>query len=185
MLQAKLALYEKAQVRTEQAIHFYDNLAYLWRQLKRAFDLFDDQGNIASPQEKMAEIFAIIELMQQLNCENLNQELVGFAKALPVYQDYFVRAKTSYTQLAEMHGIELVNLVGVAWQYHRQALNCRNYYLKQALLAQSQHYLTWAEAIAVQEFSSIQTNIFETLNANIRASSLVENIKRATCKGER
>jgi len=138
----------------------------------------------------LADVLAIIELMKKLNCENLTKELTGFEKAIIAYWDYFHRAKDIYQEMVQNYGSELVNLVGLAWQYFRQATNSKNYQIKQYLKGEAQHYLNWAESINPEEFDEIQSKIFEAFNSNIRASSLVENINSGlrklldNCRGQ-
>jgi hypothetical protein len=190
VLREKLALYEQAQFEAATAIALFDNFDYLWQQLKASFDLFDRQGNFKDPASNLTELLAIIELMKKLNCLNLNKELASFEKAIVAYWDYFSRAKDSYQEMVQNYGAELVNLVGLAWQYLRQATNSKNYQVKQYLTDEAQHYLNWAQSITSTGFAEMKTKIFATFNANIRASSLVENINSGlrkllnNCRGQ-
>jgi hypothetical protein len=190
VLGEKLALYEQAQFEATTAIELFDNFDYLWQQLKASFDLFDRQGNFKDPARNFADLLAVIELMKKLNCVNLNKELASFEKAVVAYWGYFSRATDSYQQMVQNYGSELVNLVGLAWQYLRQATNSKNYQVKQYLTDEAQHYLNWAESIISTGFAEMKTTIFATFNANIRASSLVENINSGlrkllnNCRGQ-
>lgn len=190
VLNEKLALYEQARVNVEAAIRLYDSFDYLWQQLKTSFDLFDREGNFQDLQRNLANLLAIIELMKKLNCENLNKELAGFEKAIVAYWNYFSRAKDIYQEMVQNYGAELVNLVGLAWQYFRQATNSKNYQIKQYLKGEAHHYLDWAQSINPEGFDEIKSKIFEAFTANIRASSLVENINSGlrklldNCRGQ-
>lgn len=190
VLNEKLALYEQARVEAETAIRLYDSFDYLWQQLKSSFDLFDREGKFKDPDSNSANLLAIIELMKKLNCENLNKELAGFEKAIGVYWNYFSRAKDIYQEMVQNYGSELVNLVGLAWQYVRQATNSKNYQIKQYLKGEAQHYLDWAHSINPAGFDEVKSEIFKAFTANIRASSLVENINSGlrklldNCRGQ-
>lgn len=190
VLREKLALYEQAQFEAATAIALFDDFDYLWQQLKTSFELFDRQGNFKDPAANLADLLAIIELMKKLNCENLTKELISFEKALVAYWDYFYRAKDIYQEMVNNYGSELVTLVALAWQYLRQATNSKNYQVKQYLTGEAQHYLDWAESISSIAFAEIKAKIFAAFNANIRASSLVENINSAlrklldNCRGQ-
>ena len=190
VLNEKLVLYEQAQVEAEATIRLYDSFDYLWQQFKTSFDLFDREGNFKDPERNLANLLAIMELMKKLNCANLNKELASFEKAIVAYWNYFSRAKDIYQQMVQNYRPELVNLIGLAWQYFRQATNSKNYQIKQYLISESQHYLDWAEALNPDAFDAIKAKIFEAFTANIRASSLVENINSSlrklldNCRGQ-
>ena len=190
VLRKKLKLYQRAQLDSERAIKLFDDFDYLWQQLKTSFDLFDRDGNFNDPARNWADLSAIIALMKQLNCEKLNQELASFEKAIIAYWQYFSRAKDIHQELVQLYGLELVNLIGLAWQYFSKATNSKNYQIKQYFRAEAQHYLDWAEAIIPDSFERIKAEIFEAFTANIRASSLVENINSGlrkllvNCRGQ-
>jgi hypothetical protein len=190
VLREKLALYEQAQSKAATAIALFDDFDYLWQQLKTSFDLFDRQGNFKDPATNLTDLLAIIELLKKLNCEHLTKELVSFEKALPAYWDYFYRAKDIYQEMVNSYGSELVTLVALAWQYLRQATNSKNYPVKLYLTGEAQHYLDWAESISSIAFAEMKATIFAAFNANIRASSLVENINSGlrkllnNCRGQ-
>jgi hypothetical protein len=190
VVRKKLKLYHRAQCDSEVAIKLFDDFNYLWQQLKTVFDLFDYEGNFKDPAKNWVDLLAILELMQKLNCDNLNKELVTFEKAMIAYWDYFSRAKDIHQAMVQTYGLELVNLVALAWQYFRQATNSRNYQVKQLLTREAHHYLDWAQAIYPDSFDQIKTIIFEAFSANIRASSLVENINSSlrkllvNCRGQ-
>ena len=190
VLSEKLLLYESAKSAVEAAIRLYDDFNYLWQELKAVFDLFDKQGKFKDPDQNLAQLLAITNLMKNLSSENLNKELPGFEKAMVGYWNYFYRAKEIYQQLIETYNIEIVNLIGLAWQNFKQAINTKNYQLKQHFNSEAQHYLDWAESISVQSFLEIKTEIFEAFNSNIRSSSLVENVNSGlrklldNCRGQ-
>jgi len=190
IVRKKLKLYNKAEKLSDCAITLFDNFHYLWQQLKAAFDLFDREGNFRTPAIFINEIASIIQLMQQLHCPALNKELDSFQRAIMAYQHYFERAADTHQTMVQSYGLELVNLVGLAWQYSRQATNIKNYQAKQFLTQEAHHYLAWAQSIYPDSFDDIKTHIFDAFTANVRSSSLVENINSSlrtlinTCRGQ-
>jgi tetratricopeptide (TPR) repeat protein len=172
----KRALYKKAQAEAAAAIERYDNFCYLWRPLKSAFDLFDTAGQCKDPARNLAEVLAILELMKSLGCESLNQELATLEKALPAYWDYFYRAAKSYQALAQIYPADALAAVSLAWQYGRQAKNSKCYAVQQSLHGEAQFYLQYAQAIDPERFAALQARVFADFDANIRSSSLIENV---------
>lgn len=53
--------------------------------------------------------------------------MASFEKAIIAYWDYFSRAKDIHQEMVQNYGTELVNLLGLAWQYFRKATNSKNY----------------------------------------------------------
>jgi len=172
----KRALYKKAQAAAAAAIERYDNFCYLWHQLKSAFDLFNAAGQFKDPARSLAEVLAILELMQSLGCESLNSELATLEKALPTYWDYFYRAEKIYQTLAQTYPAEALQAVGLAWQYGRQAKNSKSYAVQQGLQHEAQFYLAYAQAIDPERFAQLQARVFADFDANVRSSSLIENV---------
>lgn len=186
----KLDLYEKAKAVATKAIECYDNFHYLWQQLKMAFDLFDPEGNFKDPQRNLEEVLTILELMRSLNCESLNQEIPTLEKALKAYWGYFQRAETIYHELAQTYPQETLKAICLAWQYQRQAKNSKSYKVQQYLKSEAQFYLDFAQSINPTQFGEIKSKVFECFDANIRSSSLIENINSTlrelldTCRGQ-
>jgi hypothetical protein len=190
VLLERLALYESAKLAVDEAIKLYDELSYLWQELKAIFDLFDKEGNFKDPDKNREQLLAITKLMRELNCEKLNKELPGFEKGMLGYWNYFEKGKEIYQQLIACYGVQIVSLIGLAWQNSRYAINTKNYGLKQYFNGEAQHYLDWAETILEESFSEIKSKIYEAFDSNIRSSSLVENVNSSlrklldNCRGQ-
>lgn len=176
VLEKRLARYEQAQAGADAAIARYDNFCYLWCELKRAFDLFDAAGNFKDPSQNLLAVHTILELMKSLACENLNQELATLATALPAYWDYFYRAAAIYQTLAQTYSEEPLKATCLAWQYQRQAKNSKNYHVQQYLKGEAQFYLDFAQGLDPVSFAQMKAHVFESWDANLRSSSLIENV---------
>jgi len=176
----KRALYKKAQVVAAAAIDRYDNFCYLWRQLKQAFDLFDATGNVKDPQRNLGEVLTILALMRSLECESLNPELATLEKALPAYWDYFYRAEKIYQALAQIYPADALQAMSLAWQYGRQAKNSKSYTVQQDLQREARFYLEYAQALyperCAERCAELHARVFADFDANIRSSSLIENV---------
>lgn len=190
VLHKKLDLYEKAKAIAEKAIEQYDDFCYLWQQLRMAFDLFDSQGNFKDPQKNLEEVLTILDLMRSLNCEGLNKEIQTLKNALEAYWGYFQRAEMIYRELAQTYSQEPLKPICLAWQYQKQAKNSKIYKVQQYLKNEAQFYLDFAQSINPTQFEEIKSNVFEGFDANIRSSSLIENINSSlrelldTCRGQ-
>jgi hypothetical protein len=189
-LEKRLDQYEKARAESETAIERYDNFYYLWCELKRAFDLFDEAGNFKDPQQTLQEVRTLLELMKSLGCERLNQEIATVENALESYWGYFQRAETIYQELAQIYPEESLKAICLAWQYERQAKNSKNYQVQQYLKNEAQFYLDFAQEIDPVRFEEIKSNVFERFDANVRSSSLIENVNSSlrpfleSCRGQ-
>lgn len=190
VLLKKLDLYERAKADAERAIERYDNFCYLWQQLKMSFDLFDLKGDFKEPQKNLEEVLTILELMRSLNCESLNEEILTLEKALEAYWGYFQRAEAIYRELVQTYPQETLRPICLAWQYQRQAKNSKSYKVQKSLKREAKFYLDYAQSINLTQFEEIKSKVFEGFDANIRSSSLIENINSTlrelldTCRGQ-
>ena len=193
VIEKRSGAYERARAEAEEKIRRFDNFSYLWRELLAALALFDGQGKIPALARRQAEIACILELMGALGSEQLNQELKSFAAGLEGYWGYYQRAEAVYRQLCERHPAAVVEALGLGWQIQRQAINSKNWQLKQRLGAEAEFYFAYAASLMAEpaeQYEALREEVIEALEAEVRSSSLVENVKSAlrplleSCRGQ-
>lgn len=189
----RMKLYEEAKVTAEESIRRYDNFCYLWAELRAALELFDRQGKITDLQSRQALVQAILELMRELGCEKLQQELGGFAAGLEGYEGYYQRAGEVYQQLIGRDRREVVQALACGWQLERQATNSKDYQTRQRLRAEAAVYFASAASLLPeqpQQSLAIKREVVEAFDSEIRSSSLVENVNSGlrplleSCRGQ-
>jgi len=185
--------YEAAKAEAQAKIRRYDNFCYLWRELLAALELFDRQGRLPELAARQAEIAAILELMGELGCEQLQSELKSFAAALESYGGYYQRAEAVYRQLLERYPAAVVQALGLGWQLQRQATNSKDSELKQRLKQAAEFYFGYAASLMpeqAKQYEALRQEVLEALEGEVRSSSLVENVNSAlrplleTCRGQ-
>jgi hypothetical protein len=185
--------YERTQAEAEEKIRRFDNFSYLWRELLQALELFDRQGRIPDLAWRQAEIACILELMGSLGSEQLNQELQSFAAGLEGYWGYYQRAEEVYWQLLERYPSAVVQALALGWQVQRQAGNSKDAGLKRRLEAEAEFYFGYAASLMAEpaeQYAAMRAEVIEALEAEVRSSSLVENVNSAlrplleTCRGQ-
>ncbi|MCI0418388.1 MAG: hypothetical protein L0312_04060 [Acidobacteria bacterium] len=193
VVEKRRAAYERARAEAEEKIRRFDNFSYLWGELLRALALFDRQGRIPDLAWRQAEIACILELMGSLGSEQLNQELKSLAAGLEGYWGYYQRAGAAYQQLLERYPSAVVQALALGWQVQRQATNSKDYELKQRLEAEAEFYFGYAASLMAEQaeqYAAIRAEVIEALEAEVRSSSLVENVNSAlrplleTCRGQ-
>src|SRR6266436_1082717 len=97
----RMASYEAAKAAADEKISRYDHFCYLWAELRKALELFNSEGRIQEGASRQAEIGAILALMRELGCAQLNQALSSFASGLEGYWDYYRRAEAVYQGLMQ------------------------------------------------------------------------------------
>ncbi|MGH9429689.1 MAG: hypothetical protein ACRD2L_25670 [Terriglobia bacterium] len=159
----------------------------------QALELFDRKGTIPELAWRQAEIACILELMRELGSEQLNQELKSLAAGLAGYWGYYQRAKEVYRQLIERYPPAVVQALALGWQLRRQATNSKDCALKKQLEQEAEFYLTFAASLMPEQpkqYETIRQEVIEALDAEVRSSSLVENVNSAlrplleTCRGQ-
>ena len=182
--------YEAAQVEAEEKIRRYDNFSYLWAELRQALELFDSGGRIPDLASRQAEMEAMLGLMRELGCEQLNQELSSFAAGLESYWGYYQRAEEVYQGLLKRYPQAVVEALACGWQLHRQATNSKDYGVRKRLMQEAGFYYDYAASLLPAASEAIKQEVVEALDAEVRSSSLVENVNSAlrplleTCRGQ-
>jgi hypothetical protein len=193
VIEKRSAAYERARAEAEEKIRRFDNFSYLWRELLAALELFDRQGRIPDLAWRQAEIACILELMGSLGSEQLNQELKSFAAGLEGYWGYYQRAEEVYRQLLERYPSAVVQALALGWQVQRQAGNSKDSGLKRRLEAEAEFYFGYAASLMAEpaeQYAAMRAEVIEALEAEVRSSSLVENVNSAlrplleTCRGQ-
>lgn len=190
VIEKRRAAYEAAQAESEEKIRRYDNFSYLWAEFRKALELFDEQGGIKDLTSRQQEIEAILKLMRELGCEQLNQELKSLAAGLENYWGYYQRAEEVYQALIGRHPREVVQTLASGWQLGRQATNSKDYRVRMRLAQDAEFYFGYAASLLPDAFDAIRNEVVEAFDAEVRSSSLVENVNSAlrpllqTCRGQ-
>lgn len=175
-LNKRLEPYERAQAEAAEAIQRYDQMFYLWQLLRQALDLFDAEGQLKDPSKTREEVQIILDLMGDLKSKALDQAIDTMKKGLDDYWGYVDRAEAIVGELAQICPPDLLQTLCLAWQYERHATNSKYYHIQQAFKREAQFYLAVAQSLDPTACAPIKETVFERLDANIRSSSLVENI---------
>src|SRR5207248_8879548 len=136
----RMASYEAAKAAADEKISRYDHFCYLWAELRKALELFNSEGRIQDGASRQAEIGAILALMRELGCAQLNQALSSFAAGLEGYWDYYRKAEAVYQGLIERYPRAAVQALACGWQSERQATNSKDYGIRQRLTQEAEFY---------------------------------------------
>ena len=186
----RMASYEAAKAAADEKISRYDHFCYLWAELRKALELFNSEGRIQDGVSRQAEIGAIVALMRELGCAQLNQALSSFASGLEGYWSYYRRAEEVYQGLMQRYPRDVVEVCACGWQLKRQSTNSKDYGMRKRLAQEAAFYDDYAESLLPEHGAVIRKAVEETLDAEVRSSSLVENINSAlrpllaTCRGQ-
>jgi len=182
--------YEAAKADSEEKIRRYDNFSYLWTELRKALELCDSKGRIPDLASRQAEIEAILELMRGLGCEKLNQEIESFAAGMEGYWGYYTRAEEVYQRLSQRYPQAVVEAMAYGWQLERQATNNKDYWVRKQVQEEAAFYYDYAASLLPSASEAVRREIVEALEAEVRSSSLIENVNSAlrplldTCRGQ-
>ena len=184
------AAYEAAKAEAEEQIRRYDNFCYLWTALRQALELCDEQGEITALTSRQAEIEAIVQLMDELACAQLHQALASFASGLKGYWGYYQRAEQVYQEYSKRYPCEVVQALACGWQLQRQATNSKTYGMRKRLAQDAECYFAYAATLLPEASEALRKEMVEALDAEVRSSSLIENVNSAlrplleTCRGQ-
>jgi len=190
VINKRMESYAAAKAAADEKISRYDQFCYLWAELRQALELFNSAGRIPDGASRQAEIGAILALMRELGCAQLNQALSSFASGLEGYWGYYQRAEDVYQGLIQRYPRDVVEICACGWQLKRQATNSKDYGMRKRLAQEAAFYDDYAGSLLPEHGEVIREEVEDTLDAEVRSSSLVENINAAlrpllaTCRGQ-
>lgn len=179
VIERRRAAYAAARLEAAEKIARYDNFCYLWRELRRLLEAFDEQGQLPELQARQAEIRCVLELLATLDSAALRQELKSFASGLEGYWGYYERLAVVYEKLCAQQPRPVVAALACGWQLERQATNSKDYGLRQRLLQAAQAAYDAAARWAPADAVARQQAVVAALSAEVRSSSLIENVNSA------
>jgi hypothetical protein len=190
VIHKRMASYEAAQGAADEKMRRYDHCCYLWAELRKALEVFDSEGRIPNGASRQAEMKAILELRRELGCAQLKQALSSFASGLEGYWGSYQKAEASYQGLIQRYPRDVVEVCACGWQLKRQSTNRKDYGIRKRLAQEAEFYDDYATSLLPEQGDAIRKEVEETLDAEVRSSSLVENINAAlrplldTCRGQ-
>jgi len=158
--------------------------------LRQALELFDDQGEIIALTSRQAEMAAIVPLMDALACAQLHQALASFTSGLEGYWGYYQRAEHVYQEYHRRYPHEVGQALAYGWQLARQATNSKAYGMRQRLVQDAEFYFADAATLLPEASEALRKEMGEALDAEVRSSSLIENVNSTlrplleTCRGQ-
>lgn len=190
VIHKRCAAYEAAKALAEERIERYDDFCYLWAELRKALELFDSHGRITVLPLRQAEIKAILAMMRVFGCAKLQQALTSFASGLEGYWGYYQRAAEVTQGWLTRYPCAVVEALACGWQVARQSINSKDYGIRKRLAQEAEFYYAYAAHLLPEHADTIRQEVVEALDAEVRSSSLVENVNSAlrplleTCRGQ-
>ncbi|HEX4945941.1 MAG TPA: hypothetical protein VFZ34_04735 [Blastocatellia bacterium] len=179
VIERRRADYEAARVAAVAKIARYDNFGYLWGELRRLLEAFDAQGQLPDLAQRQAEIRTVLALLGTLESDALQAEVKSFASGLAGYWGYYERLAVVYEDLCAQHARPVVAALACGWQWERQATNSKEYGVRQRLHQAAQAAYDEAARLLPEGAVARQQAVVAALSAEVRSSSLIENVNSA------
>lgn len=170
------AEYEAARAAAAEKVQRYDNFCYLWSELRRLLEAFDEQGRLPELTLRQADIGVVLELLASLGSTSLPEEVKSLATGLAGYWGYYERLATVYEELCVQHPPAAVAELACGWQRERQATNSKDYGQGKRLRQAAQAHYDEAARRVTENAVARQQAVTEAFNAEVRSSSLIENV---------
>ena len=132
----------------------------------------------------------MLALRRALGCEQRNQALLSFASGLEGYWDSYQRAEEGSQGLIQRSPRDVVEVGVCSWQWKRQSTNSKDDGIRKRLAQEAGFYDDYAASLLPEHIEAIRKEVEETLDAEVRSASLVENVHAAlrpllaTCRGQ-
>lgn len=173
------AEYEAARAAAAEKVQRYDNFCYLWSELRRLLEPFDEAGRLLELAPRQADIATVLELWGSLGHTSLSEEVKSLATGLEGYWGYYERLATVYEEWCARHPPAAVAALACGWQRERQATNSKDYGQRKRLQQAAQAHYDEAARLAPEGALTRQSAVVEAFTAEIRSSSLIENVNSA------
>lgn len=171
--------YEAARAAAAAKIQRYDNFCYLWGELRRWLEAFDEQGQLPELAARQLEIQTVLALLGTLESEALRQEVKSFATGVAGYGGYYECLVVVHEALCAPHPRAVVAALARGWQCDRQATKSNEYGVRQRLHQAAQAAYDEAARLAPEQAVARQQTVVAALSAEVRSSSLIENVNSA------
>lgn len=132
----------------------------------------------------------MLELMREVGCAQLQQALASFASGLEGYWGYDQSVEDVYQRLIQRYPRAVVEVCAYRWSWQRQSTNSKDDGLRKRLAQEAGFSNDYAVSLLPEQGEAIGQEVEETLDAEVRSSSLVEHIHAAlrpllaTCRGQ-
>src|SRR4029453_8056544 len=124
-------------------------------------------------------IEAILALMHELGCAQLNQALSSFASGLEGYWSYYRRAEDVYQGLTQRYPRAVVEVCACGWQLKRQSTNSKDYGMRKRLAQEAAFYADYSATLFREQGDAVRKEVEETVVSERRRSALLDNINVA------
>ena len=158
--------------------------------MRQALALCDAQGAITARAARQAEVGTILALMRAVGRQPLQQAVSSFAAGLAGYWDYYRQAEAVSQGLSERSPPAVVQALACGWQAESQSTNSKDSRTRQRLAQEAAFSDDYAASLLPTAAETLKKAVLEALDAEVRSSSLVENVNSAlrplleTCRGQ-
>ena len=189
--QKHLGHYQTGVQDAHDAIQRYDDYAYVWGELLRAFDPFHPDGAVRTRAVAEGETLAILDLMEsEFDDPKLHAAVRSLRKALETYWPYFDRLEAIVAELSIRRPQEGLHELCLAWQCEKKSRGAKDYRRKKALEHRAQDHRFLAECGPIEDADAPAQLVFDRLEDNLRSSSPLEAINALirdqlnSCRGQ-
>ena len=189
--QKRLGLYQTAVQQAHDAIQRYDDYAYLWGELLRAFDSFHPDGAVRTRAVGVGETLALLDLMEsEFDDPKLHAAVRSLRQALETYWAYFERLEAVVAELSKQLPPEVLGELCLAWQCEKKSRGAKDYPRKKALEQRAKDHRFLAGCGPIEDADAAAQLVFDRLEDNVRSSSPLESINALirdqlnSCRGQ-
>lgn len=175
--------HQKARQRANDSIALSDAFVFLYHCLLEAFHIFDGQGNLKDGAATLPDFDTALVLMKSLGQQDINKEIKGIESSKADLFQFMSIAQESVKQLAGQMPADVLKMLCLAWQTHKNAIKAKQTERKNALKRKENHLLQQLGLgvqntvhIADNEMDALKKLVYGQLDTIIQSSAAVECI---------
>ncbi|KOR31912.1 hypothetical protein TI05_10595 [Achromatium sp. WMS3] len=167
----RLREYKKAGKIADQACELADNFRYIYLWIVAALNVFDNNGDLRTPEQAAEEINLCLDLIEELNHAQLSKAANKSRRTLPDLLHYFNAAKKIVYQCQKLPiSSKCLKSYCLAWQWDKVSRKNKNPERKRIAKENAQFYKEAAARLHKHTDVDIQEEIFKRIDGIVQSS---------------
>ncbi|MCK5539191.1 MAG: pheromone/general odorant binding protein [Bacteroidales bacterium] len=160
----------------ENAIELYIYFEFLYHCLLECFQVFDNDGKLKDEKMVIQDFDVALEYMKELNNPEIKKEINSIENCKSDLFTFFKTAQEIVGNLLQNFNSDIVNLLCLAWQVHKNMIKAKDNYRKNKLQRREKYILSDVKELVGDEYEKLQQTVYQSLNRIIQSSAAVECI---------
>ncbi len=173
----RIDAYEEAREKADEAIELYEAYSFLYANIIREMNVFDENGNLRDRKSAEENIEAGLSLIEELGHTKITAAVRKVRRTMPDLLNFFDEAETVVAGLSEiLVDPDAIKALCLAWQWRKALIKSKRAGGRENCRQNEELCLQIAEGYLQEESVFIKEQVYSKLNQIVQSSALVECI---------